>query len=235
MASYAGPNAVSGMQGLICSLDVSNSKCYTGSQTSLINLGNSDLNFSGTTSSVSSSSITGHLSSGLATAVTDILNTDYHSIFFKIRFNSTATYPESYTGGWDKIFGFDANTDRSPGIWRWPGERSIHWRYDPSNSGCDFGKTGAGTGNQFDLNTWYFVGVTTNGSTAISYVNGVAVSTQSVSFPKTAGSGQIRIFGGYSGDKPGITSLNNLYIFNRVLSPIECKSLFDILRPQLGI
>jgi len=237
MGCSTGPALISiinNPQSLVTALDVSNSKCYTGGNV-LFNLANNTLNFTNETGGnyVTTSQINGHVGNGYATPTTNILNTDFHSIFFKVRFNSTGSYPQSYTGAWDKIFGFDASSDRSPGIWRFPNSRYIHWRYDPSNSGCDFGVNSAG--NEFALNTWYFVGVTKNGASTAMYVNGNQVGTGTVSYPKASGSAPIRLFGGYSGNKENITSLNNLYIFNTVLTSVEVKDLYDTLRPQLGI
>jgi hypothetical protein len=120
--------------------------------------------------------------------VGNILNTDYHSIFFSIRFNSTATFSQAWTGSWNKIFEHTGSSgDRSPGIWRFPNNRTIHWRYNPSNSGADFGPTSSS--GYFPINSWFIVGVTKNGGTARSYVNGNEVASSSVSFPKQTGSG----------------------------------------------
>jgi hypothetical protein len=153
---------------------------------------------------------------------TSILDTDYHSIFFAIEFNSNASYPNGYTGGWEKIFGFTGGgSDRSPGIWRYPSERRIHWRYDPSNSGCDFGKNS--NYDEFDLNKVYFVGVTKNGGTATCYVNGVQVNQTSVSNPKTAGSSPLRFFEYYTS---GLAKISSLYIYNTVLTGDEVKQLY---------
>lgn len=153
---------------------------------------------------------------------TSILDTDYHSIFFAIEFNSNGSYPNGYTGNWEKIFGFTGGgSDRSPGIWRWPSERKIHWRYDPGNSGCDFGKNSSY--EEFDLDKVYFVGVTKNGSTATCYVNGVQVNQTSVSNPKTAGSSPLRFFEYYTS---GLAKISSLYIYNSVLSADDVKQLY---------
>lgn len=169
----------------------------------------------------------------LVTDSSSILDNDIHSIFFAIRFNSTVTYPNSYTGSWDKIFTFNpSGTDRSPGIWRWPGERTLHWRYDPGNSGTDFGKNGAGTGYQFDLNTWYYVGVTKNGGNTVMYVNGVQVGTGSVSSPKTSGSANMYFFEGHTA--ADITNLSCFHIYNRVLNATEVANNYNAIRGRLG-
>ena len=159
-----------------------------------------------------------------------ILDNDVHSIFFSIRFNSTGTYPNSYTGSWDKIFTFNGGgSDRSPGIWRYPSQRYIHWRYDPGNSGCDFGNIGGG---DFALNTWYYVGVTKNGANTVMYVNGVSVDTGSVSNPKTAGNANMYFFEYHvAGD---ITNMSCCHIYNRVLSATEVANNYNAIRGRFG-
>ncbi len=171
------------------------------------------------------------------TAQTDsssILNTDTHSIFFTIRFNTTSAYGSNgYSGNWDMIFQFAAGgSDRTPGVWRWPSERSLHWRYDPSNSGCDFGKTAAGTGYPFDIDTWYYVGVTKNGATATMYVNGKSVGTSSVSNPKTSGNATVTLFPYYPQD---LATMGLCQVYDRVLSDDEVFTNFAAIRGRFGI
>jgi hypothetical protein len=158
------------------------------------------------------------------------LDNDVHSIFFSVRFNSTATYPNSFTGSWDKIFTFNCGgSDRSPGIWRYPSQRYLHWRYDPGNTGCDFGDIGGG---DFALNKWYYVGVTKNGTTATTYVNGVSVTAASVSNPKTSGNASITFFEGHTvGD---ITNMSCCHIYNRVLNATEVADNYNAIRGRIG-
>lgn len=172
--------------------------------------------------------------SAVITDSSSILDTDTHSIFFMIRFNTTSSYGSNgYSGSWDKIFSFNAGgSDRSPGIWRWPSERSLHWRYDPGNSGCDFGKTAAGTGYQFDIDTWYYVGVTKNGGSTVMYVNGKQIGTGSVSSPKTSGSSAIYLYEYYPTD---LSSMGLIQVYNRVLSDDEVFTNFSAIRGRYGI
>jgi len=166
----------------------------------------------------------------LITDNSSILNTDVHSIFFSVRFNSTGTYPNSYTGAWDKIFTYNPpGTDRSPGVWRYPSQRYIHWRYDPSNSGCDFGNIGGG---DFALNTWYYVGVTKNGASTVMYVNGAQVGTGSVSNPKTSGNAHMYFFEGHTASD--ITNMSCCHIYNRVLSATEVAKNYNAIRGRFG-
>ena len=169
-----------------------------------------------------------------STASTSVLNTDTHSIFFMIRFNSSVTYPNGYTGSWEKIFSYNAGgSDRTPGVWRYPSNRYLHWRYDPANTGADFGPNNiGGPGTEFTVNTWYYVGVTKNGATATSYSNGVNLGTQTVANPKTAGSAAIILFEYYTAS---LANLNNLLIYNRVLSDAEVLQNFNSIRGVYGI
>lgn len=170
--------------------------------------------------------------SALTTDSSSVLNTDTHSIFFMIRFNTTSTYGNNgYSGSWDKIFSFNGGgSDRSPGIWRYPSERRIHWRYDPGNSGCDFGKDSAS--NQFDIDTWYYVGVTKDGGATKMYVNGIQVGTGSVSNPKTAGNASIILYEYYP---TSLSSMGLMQVYNRVLSPAEVMQNFMAIRGRYNI
>lgn len=164
------------------------------------------------------------------TASTSVLDTDTHSIGFTIQINNTSAT-------WDKIFGFEpSGTDRSPGIWRWPSNRWIHWRYDPTNSGINVGPTGnlteTPTGTEFSTNTWYYVLMTKNGGTATTYLNGINFGTTAVSPTKTAGASTIRIYPAYTQNS---SIIGNLHGYNRVLSDNEVMQNFKSFRGFYGI
>lgn len=162
----------------------------------------------------------------------NILNTDTHSIFFALRLNTTSAYGSNgYSGSWDKIFSFMAGgSDRTPGVWRYPSERYIHWRYDPGNTGCDFGKNSS---NQyFDIDTWYYIGVTKNGAATIQYVNGQQVGTGSVANPKTSGSASIILFEYYPN---ALATIGLVQIYNRVITPSEVEQNFYAIRGRFNI
>jgi hypothetical protein len=166
----------------------------------------------------------------LITDSSSILDNDVHSIFFSVRFNSTGTYPNSFTGAWDKIFTYNpSGSDRSPGVWRYPSQRYLHWRYDPGNSGADFGDIGGG---DFALNKWYYVGVTKNGASAVMYVNGVQVGTSSVSNPKTSGNANTWFFEGHTASD--ITNMSCCHIYNRALSATEVANNYNAIRGRIG-
>jgi hypothetical protein len=158
-----------------------------------------------------------------------ILNNDYHTIEMVLMFKNTGDYPNGWTGGWEQFFGyFSGGSDRSPGVWRYPSERRIHWRYDPGNSGVDFGKNLAG--DQFDLNTYYHVLVTKNGGVAEAWVNGTFVNSNSVSFPKTSGNAVLRFFDYYSS---GLMEIQVCKIYNRVLTNQEIYTNYNSLASRL--
>jgi hypothetical protein len=168
----------------------------------------------------------------VGTDSSSILNTDTHSIFFTIRFNTTSNYGSNgYSGSWDMIFQYAAGgSDRTPGVWRYPTQRYIHWRYDPGNSGCDFGKNSSG--QDFDIDTWYYVGVTKNGGTAKMYVNGLQVGTSGVSSPKTSGNAGVTLFPYYPQD---LATMGLCQIYDRVLSDDEVFQNFSAIRGRYEI
>ncbi len=227
-----GPKIVTDRLGLY--IDSGNIKSYSGTGTVWNDMTNNGLNFSGSASYITplSGASAGYTWS---TGTTNLLDTDQHSIFFRIRFNSTAGNSTGTTGSWEKIFTYaPATTDRSPGVWRWPSNRWIHWRYDPGNSGTDFGKGSASldASNEFDLNIWYYVGVTKNGANTVMYVNGLQVGTGSVSNPKTAGTAAIIINESYTNP---LNNLNCFSIYNRVLSATEVLQNYNALKSRFGL
>ena len=159
----------------------------------------------------------------LITDSSSILDNDVHSIFFSVRFTGTSA-------NYDKIFTFNCGgSDRSPGVWRYPNAAYLHWRYDPGNSGTDFGNLGGGN---FSLNTWYYVGVTKNGASTIMYVNGVQVGTGSVSSPKTGGNATVIFFEGHT--SAGLTNMSCCHIYNRVLNATEVANNYNAIRGRIG-
>lgn len=227
MGVFSGPDISE--NGLVLALDAGNTKSYPGSGTTWTDLSGNGINASGTAANISS---TGAISgASWSTSSTNILDTDFHSIFFMLKINSSGTYPEGYTGSWEKIFSYNAGgSDRTPGVWRYPSERKIHWRYDPTNSGIDFSSNSVGT--QFALNTWYHIGVTKNGSSALAYVNGTNVTSASVSSPKTSGSAAVIINESYTNP---LNNVNCMLIYNRVLTATEIEQNFNALRGRFGI
>lgn len=232
MATYYSPKIVT--SGLVTYLDANNTKCYPRTGATVADLTGTVGNFSGNASYINQD--TGFVSgASWSSGTTSVLNTDTHSIFFKIKFNSNVTYPSGTTGNWEKIFGYaPAGTDRSPGIWRWPSNRWIHWRYDTGNSGTDFGKASAtlDVSNEFDLNTWYYVGVSKNGANTVMYVNGKRVGTGSVTNPKVSGTAAIVLFESYTNP---LCNIDQLKIYNRVITDDEVLQNYNALKTRFGL
>lgn len=210
---------------LVLHYNLTNISCYPGSGTTIFDLSNSKLNATG------SQALTGQtIQNGqtYSTGTTGILNLDTHSIFFSIQINATS-------GNWDKLFSFNAGgSDRSPGVWRYPGERKLHWRYDPSNTDSDFSSTATGgyssPGTEFAINTWYYVGVTKNGGTTIPYVNGSPLGTRTgISNPKTGGTAAVTLYEGYS----VASKMRHVHIYNRVLTGAEVLANYRVISPEL--
>ena len=217
--------------GLGLCLDAGNPRSYPGSGTSWFDVSGNNLTATGSSGLTATS-----LSSGASwsTSSTSLLNTDTHSVFFTLKLNSSVTYPNGTTGNWEMIFQYaPSGSDRSPGVWRYPSQRYIHWRYDPGNTGADFGQTSLGdVGSQFALNTWFYVGVTKNGATATSYVNGVSLGTSTVASPKAAGNAAITLFPYYTS---GLAELGCVHVYNTVLTESQVAQNFNALRGRYGI
>lgn len=215
--------------GLVLCLDASDGNSYTGIGNAWKDMSGNTLNASGDGGYISSIGVTSGVS--WTTTTTSILNTDTHSVFFMLRLNPSATFPNGYTGGWEKIFTYNpSGTDRSPGVWRYPSNRLIHWRYDPGNTGVDFGKDASAT--EFSLNTWYYVGVTKNGATATAYVNGSYVNSATVANPKTSGNATVIVNEYYTYP---LNNVNCVQVYDRVLTPSEIKENFNSIRSRFGI
>lgn len=230
MSTFANPNIVS--SGLSLHLDASNLRSYPGSGATLFDASGNGRNFTGNASFIQSQRIvSGATWTCSSTLVNNVLNTDVFSLFFYIRFNTTGGNSTSTTGAWNKVFEHaPAGTDRSPGIWRFPDNRRIHWRYDSGNTGIDFGPTGGG--DDFATNTWYYIGQTKNGAAVKAYVNGVEVNSGDVANPKTSGNADINLLPSYPAD---ICSLNEITIYNRVLSVDEVNLNFNATRRRYSI
>lgn len=217
---------------LVMDLNSNAALSYPGSGASWFDTSRSKLVMAGNASYITSNANGAVSGVAWSTATTDILNTDTHSIFFAVRFNSSGSYPNGYTGGWEKIFGYNAGgSDRSPGIWRYPSSRYIHWRYDPGNSGIDFGPQGQ-NGVEFNINTWYYIGVTKNTGTATCYVNGTNLGTAGVSYPKTAGTSPVYLYEYYTNP---LANINNILVYNKVLTDAEVSQNFAAVRGIYGI
>lgn len=232
MSAYAGPEIVN--DGLVLCLDSSNVKSYPGSGTTWFDLSPTKLNFTVNAGFINNQGLSTGASA--SSPSTSILNTDNHTIFFMYKINSSESFPNGHSGSWSQIFAYPAGgSDRSPGIWRYPSNRLIHWRFDPGNSDADFSSTASTTyptsGTEFPLDTWHFVGVSKAGATAKTYVNGKKLADRTVSNPKTAGNAAINLWGSYTAS----AIMNCVHVYNRELSEQEVLYNFNALRGRFGI
>lgn len=212
---------------LALAVDAYNPRSYPGSGGTWYDLSGNNLNLTGNSSFLTSTG----LGSGSAwsTVSTNLLNTDCHTIAFSIKFLTTGSFPNGYTGTWDKIFTFGAGgSDRTPSMWRYPSEMTIHWRYDPSNTGHDF-NTASG---QFALNTWYYITCVKNGATTNVYLNGTYLSAGSVASPKTRGTSAITLFEDYDAS---MAQVGCLHVYRRPLTATEISQNFAAIRGNYGI
>jgi hypothetical protein len=220
------------LDGISMNLDASNPISYPGTGNTWYDISGNNLHATGSTP------ITGQALQGnqpYSTASNTILNTDIHSIFFSIQITGS-------TGTWDKIFGYEpivppattAATDRSPGIWRYPSNKLIHWRYDPGNTDSDFSSTATSAyisaGTEFSDNTWYYVGLSKNGATTSVYVNGIKLGDRTgIASPKTAGASAIKLYPGYT----GTSKMRHLHIYNRILTDQEVLVNYNAIKSTL--
>lgn len=212
---------------LALAVDAYNPRSYPGSGGTWYDLSGNNLNLTGNSSFLSNTGLTS--GSTWSTATTNLLNTDCHTICIAIKFMGTATYPLGYTGGWEQFFDFSAGgSDRTPGIWRFPSEMTIHWQYDPSNSGANFNTAGG----QFPLNTWHYITVTKSGTSMIVYINGTQLTTSTVSSPKTRGTAAIRLYNYYTAN---MAQIGCVQVYRRPLTVTEINQNFAAMRGNYGI
>lgn len=229
MQNYYGGNAVT--DSLVLFLDGGNIISYPKTSTVWYDMTSSNYSVTGCNLQLGRNSRFSLFSDGnnpeIATSA--ILNNDYHTIEMVLMFKGTGDYPNGWTGSWEQFFGYyGGGTDRTPGVWRFPSERRIHWRYDPGNTGVDFGKNLAG--DQFDLNTYYHITVTKNAGIAEAWVNGVFVNSNSVASPKTSGNSVVRFFDYYTS---GLMEIQVCKIYNRVLTNQEIYQNYNSLANRL--
>ena len=171
--------------------------------------------FSGTTAEASSS---------------PLLNTDTHTVELLIMFKSTSTYPNGTSGNWDKFFSYNGGgTDRSPGVWRFPSQRLIHWQYAPNFNGPNFGKNSSN--EEFDLDTYYHVIVTKSADNVKTYVNGILTNNIfGVSNPKTAGDAAVIFFEYFTS---GLMEIQLCRIYNRAITEDEAITNYTTIENRI--
>lgn len=230
MGAASGPDIV--QDGLVLCLDAADGQSYPSTGTIWFDLAGSN-NVTNCNLQLSRNGKFSLFSNGnnADTPSSAILNNDVHTIEFVIMFKNTVSYPNGWTGAWEQFFGYyGSGSDRTPGIWRYPAQRLIHWRYDPNNTGIDFGKNSSS--QDFDLNTYYHAVVTKNGANAVAYVNGVQVVATTVSNPKTAGDSIARFYYYYTAD---LLEIQICKIYNRALTPSEVLQNYNAIKGRFGI
>lgn len=160
------------------------------------------------------------------TATTDALDTDFHTIVIILRF----TGDTGVTGGWEQFIGYyGGGTDRSPGIWRYPSNRRIHWTYDPGNTSTDFGASGLGT--DFPLNQDFLVIMRKDGSNTDFWVNNTKYNGITwCANPKTSGSSPIRLYDYYT---TGLMQIKYFAVYDTALIDTDCYTIASALTPRL--
>jgi len=149
----------------------------------------------------------------------NLLNTDHHSIQLILQFKGTPSHPNGWNGGWEQFIGYySQGDDRSPGIWRFPDSRLIHWTYNPGNTSVNFGMNS--NGSQFNLNQNFHICMVKNGGTGIAYVNGVEVLSTGVVNPKTSGDSVFRFFDYYTS---GLMDIKSCFVYRKALSVNEIQ------------
>lgn len=212
---------------LTLAVDAYNRRSYPGSGGTWFDLSGNGLHMNCNASYLSGTGLTSGASA--STATTNILNTDSHTICLSIKFMATVTYPNGHTGEWEQFLDYSAGgSDRTPGCWRYPSARSIHWRYDPGNTGLDF-FTG---GSELTLNTWKYICFTKNGANAVVNINGVETATGTVATPKTQGSAAVRLFNYFTAN---MAQIGCLQIYRRPLTSAEALQNFTAMRGNYNI
>jgi hypothetical protein len=227
--NYYGGNIA--LDGLVLSVDGANIVSYPGTGSTWYDMTQSEYSVTNCNIQKSKNNYYSLWSNGndADVASSPILNNDYHSVELLLMFKGSATYPNGYTGSWEQFFGyFSAGSDRSPGVWRFPSARLIHWQYAPGFNGPNFGKNSAN--DEFDLNTYYHIVVTKEGGTVKTYINGVLTNTVGASNPKTAGDSIIRFFDYYSAD---LMEIQVCRIYERTISQDEVSLNYAAVKNRM--
>jgi hypothetical protein len=231
MSFYRGLSIV--RENLVYCIDPGSYRSYIGSGSNMTDLSSNKLNTTSGTFVANGNKGYYLKSDGgtISTASTTVLDTDNHTICMLFRMASNGTYTDGTTGSWNKIFGYEpSGTDRSPGIWRYPSNRRIHWTYNPGNTSTNFGPTGLDT--DFNLNTDYYVVMIKNGANTSFWSNGTKYSgISNCANPKTSGSSPIYLMPGYTTD---LFQLKALQIYNKALTDTEATQNWNTMKNRLG-
>jgi hypothetical protein len=232
MATSGGPNIST--QNLRVCIDGFNKKSINASSSTWYDLSGNGLNFTGGTSSDSGNTSQGRYiasaDNDAQTATTDALDTDYHTIVIVVRFTGNTDHPNGHTGGWQQFIGyFGGGTDRSPGIWRYPSNRRIHWTYNPGNTSTNFGASGLDT--DFNLDQDYLVIMRKDGSNTHFWIDNTKYSgITNCANPKTSGTSVINLYNYYNG---GLMQMKYFAVYDDALTDEECNNIAKSLTSRL--
>ena len=222
--------------GLILNYDISNSSSYSGSGTTVTDLqGNSNATLSG--SPTYSSSNGGYLTFNSASSQSLLLNTSLNSVLSPA---NTSTVISFFV--WVYLTGNGVIVDETSNTgWH---DSQIEMvagtlRFSVWSNGTGFASTVA-----TPLNSWYYVGLTYNGTTLSAYVNGAAAGTAAYtrSTPYNNGGGAALKYGIALTDG---TSLGNggygnfrwgaFQVYNTALSGANVLSNYNATKSRFGL
>ena len=214
--------------GLGLHLDATDPNSNIGVNSLWVDLYNNGLNAQGSSNMTGTSLLSNQ---AYNTASTSLLNNDAHTVCFSLRMGVAS-------GSWDKVFAFPAGaSDRSPGVWRYPSSKRLHWRYDPGNIGIDLSVNGVyndvadNNGTEFTTDQWYYLCVSKNGIVTNAYINGVNIGSKTNSpATKTAGNASIQLFNTSTSSN---MQMRHVHIYNRVLTDAEIAYNYSIISGSL--
>lgn len=139
------------------------------------------------------------------TTTSNVLDTDYYTIEFDIKFRSAAVSAD--------IMRFAVpGANYSPGVST--SSNRLSWYNYPSGAAVTFGTNGL-NGTPFAIGNWYRIRGVKNGSSLNIYVDDNLIASATVSNPKTPGAGKLYFGGWYTPD----VLLKNISIYNTSNAP----------------
>jgi hypothetical protein len=231
MSCFGGPSAVT--SGLVLDLDAGNTKSYTGSGTTWIDLSgngnNGTLTNSPTYSSTNKGSFAFNGTNNEVTTTTQFTNPQTFSV---------GAWFKTSTADGKKIIGFESNQTGGSGN----SERSIYIGTDGKLNFFLYAPIGgtktATSPLTYNDNNWHY-GLATyggEGTTMRLYVDGASVATADASAAQNyngwwriAGQGYGAVTGFFTG------SISNVHVYNRGLSSDEILQNFNALRGRYGV
>jgi len=206
------------LDGLVLCLDAGNTKSYPGSGTTWTDLSGS----------------------GYTASMRNLTASNWVLIDGQRAFETNDTNNQGFT-----ISNFvRPGTERTYSIWLKSKSFSLGWQtwFDDENERILFG-TSTNTVHIYpdvnltanlQINTWYNLAYTLSGTTAIGYVNGVAIGSGTYTTALSGGTGNLWILGDTGSE---ITSCycSCASVYNKALTAAEVQQNFNALRGRFGI